>query len=48
MKTDRDDRSFISIVGSYALRGRCWEVLSEEPLMPMEEGWRRRRSGVEL
>ena len=45
MNTERDDRSRISIVGSYALRGRL-ALASEAPTV--EDGWRSKRSGVEL
>lgn len=47
MKTDRDLRSRISIVGSYALRGSDCAVRSEDAAK-MVEGWRMRSSGVAL
>lgn len=47
MKTDRDLRSRISIVGSYALRGSDCDVKSEDTAKTVE-GWRIRSSGVAL
>ena len=47
MKTDRDLRSRISIVGSYALRGSDCPEASEEAANTVE-GCMIRRSGVEL
>lgn len=47
MNTERDLRSRISIVGSYALSGNDWPEASEAAANTVE-GCMMRRSGVEL